>query len=119
MVHQNNFMDKWGSALKYWGNWGFAGLICGYLFMFELPALRKDAKEREQQMYDRSDKARETAITHGDRAVDRISDSLERQSQMIDSRQQQGHTLQKETVEALQDLKKVFQETRLRADKSE
>lgn len=50
------FVAKYGSAMKYWANAGFAGVVVGWLFMVELPALRKDAERREATTAEREDR---------------------------------------------------------------
>ena len=83
-MSQATFVEKWGGALKYWGNWGFAGLVCGYFLMIELPAMRKDGVVREDKQYEREEKARSAAISHGDTAIKVVGDKLEELTKAVD-----------------------------------
>ena len=87
-------LEKAG-GLKYWFSFGAAGLVAGHLLIFELPAQRRDANEREQRAAIREDarsekveRTREVGIAHGERAIAVLSEKMERIADSVDTQTQ-------------------------------
>ena len=83
-------MDKIGGT-KYWFSFGAAGLVAGHLLIYELPAQRKDATERELRAAEREDrradkveKVREAGIAHGQDAITTLATKLEGLTKSVD-----------------------------------
>ena len=80
-------LDKYGSKLKLFANYGAAGLFGGYLLIVTIPDLQKQARED-----------RERGREHGDRAVDKIAGSVDGLRDVFQSNQKAGHQNQRESI---------------------
>ena len=80
------FADKLSTKvdiIKYLANWGVAAILVGYIFVIELPALRKEnvAREaatalREQDRYKEFREDRKAGLAHAEHAVTEIGGKL-------------------------------------------
>ncbi len=96
--------------IKYLANWGVAAILVGYIFVVELPALRKEnaaretaaatretaretaAAAREQERYKEFREDRKAGLAHAEKAVDGITGKL---GELKEAIQEQTSTLVK------------------------
>ena len=69
--------DKYGSAIKLFSNYGFAGLAFGYLLIYTIPQGQQSFQAALEKQADQSREDRKDAIGHGERAVERIAGSID------------------------------------------
>jgi hypothetical protein len=100
-----SFMERIGGG-KYWAGAGFAGTVCAWLFMKELPAMRTQADAREAAAAAREDKrtsdAREDkreSLKHAMIGIERFSETNLKFAEAITK-----------NAEAIQELKFTLQE---------
>ena len=87
----NSLVEKYGGMMKYWSQVGFAGVVCGWLFMVELPAMRKDANDREDRIATREEarmkdwrEERRQGLSHAESAIGHLGGKLEDVARSVD-----------------------------------
>ena len=102
-------MARQAAILKLFANYGLAGIIAGYLLIYTIPEAQQSFTTAIAKQADQSREDRKAAMEHGERAVERLSQSIDGLSQTFGENQSkvrgnQGEsiTIQKRMVELLE-----------------
>ena len=96
--NSSSVLDKYGSALKLFANYGFAGLAFGYLLIITIPDAQKTFTTSLEKQADQNREDRKTAFTHAEHAVEKLSGSIDGLKDVFQVNQRAGHTNQRESI---------------------
>lgn len=76
-TNPKTLLDRHGSTLKLFANYGFAGLAFGYLLIFTIPDAQETFTAALEKQADQNREDRKTAFNHAEHAVEKLSSSID------------------------------------------
>lgn len=93
-----SLIDKHAGILKQFANYGFAGLAFGYLLTVTIPEAQKSFTATIEKQVEQNREDRKDAFSHGEKAVEKISSSIDGLKDVFQTNQRAGHANQRDSI---------------------